>query len=284
MTKIKKSYLESITDHYGRAHLTDRIRTSFKQAGKDFESLSRDDLTVFDEFHIRGRKATRDLAEIAGIQEGIRLLDIGCAVGGPSRTLAAEWGCRVTGLDIIEEYCRAAHSLTTTTRLSQKAAYVNGDAAVLPFAGGVFDMVWIQHVTMNIEDKNRLFEEIRRVLNPKGRLAVFEVCSGLNTPPIYPVPWAGDSTIDFLVAPDTFYRILNEAGFEALIWDDVSKASLDWFQKASAKAAQRVSKKKSLPGIGLLMGDTTTQKMANMLHNLAEDRIRIVRGIFTPST
>ena len=205
-------------------------------------------------------------------------------MGGPSRTLAAEWGCRVTGLDIIEEYCRAAHTLTTTTRLSQKAAYVNGDAAVLPFAGGVFDMVWIQHVTMNIEDKKHLFEEIHRVLNPKGRLAVFEVCSGLNTPPAYPVPWAGDSTIDFLVAPDTFYRVLNEAGFEALIWDDVSKASLDWFQKASAKAAQRVSKKKPFPGIGLLMGDTTTQKMANMLHNLAEDRIRIVRGIFTPSS
>ena len=72
-----QSYLKSITDHYSRKHLTDRIRTSFKQAGKDFESLSRDDLTVFDEFHIRGRKATRDLAEIAGIQEGIRLLDIG---------------------------------------------------------------------------------------------------------------------------------------------------------------------------------------------------------------
>jgi ubiquinone/menaquinone biosynthesis C-methylase UbiE len=277
------SYLESITDHYSRKHLTDRIRTSFKKAGKDFESLSRDDLTVFDEFHIRGRKATRDLAKIADLREGIRLLDIGCGVGGPSRTLAAEWGCRVTGLDIIEEYCRAAHTLTTTTRLSQKAVYVNGDAAVLPFAGGVFDRVWIQHVTMNIENKKRLFEDIRRVLNPKGRLAVFEVCAGINTPPIYPVPWAGDSTINFLAPPDEFHRMINEAGFEASIWDDVSKASLDWFRKASAKAAQRVSEKKPPPGIGLLMGNTAARKMANMVRNLAEDRIRIVRGIFTPN-
>jgi hypothetical protein len=31
------------------------------------------------------------------------------------------------------------------------------------------------------------------------------------------------------------------------------------------------------------MGNTAARKMANMVRNLAEDRIRIVRGIFTPN-
>ena len=140
-------------------------------------------------------------------------------------------------------------------------------------------MVWLQHVTMNIENKEGLFAEIRRVLHPKGRLALHEVCSGVLSPPIYPVPWASDASIDFLIEPDRFARILQDAGFEPLAWEDVSQESLVWFQKASPIAVERFSKPNPKPGIHLLMGRTTPQKMINMVSNLKEDRIRIVRAV-----
>ncbi len=276
----ERAYLKSMNAHYSHAELTDRIRTSFEQGGKDLGSLTRDDLTVFDEFHVKGRSATRELADIAGIPEGIRLLDIGCGVGGPARTLAAERGCRVIGLEIVEEYCRAAHRLTASVHLDNRVAYTNGNAGELPFAGGVFDMVWIQHVTMNIEQKRRLFKEIRRVLRTKGRIAMHEVCSGEVSPPIYPVPWASDSSIDFLIKPERLGRLLREAGFESLHWEDVSRESLVWFQKVSPMAIERFSQRKPFPGIHLLMGETTPQKMINMVKNLEEGRIRIVRAVF----
>jgi len=273
------SYLQSINAHYNREQLSDRIRASFRQGGKDFGSLTRDDLTVFDEFHVKGRRATRELAAISDIEPGIRLLDIGCGVGGPARTLAAEWGCRVIGLDIVEEYCRAALRLTAAVHLDHQVAYANGNGSALPFAKGVFDRVWIQHATMNIAHKKPLFEEIRRVLRPEGRLVMHEVFSGAATPPIYPVPWASDSDIDFLVDPDRFGRILNTAGFEAIVWEDVSQESLAWFEKVSPMAVDRCTQQNPLPGIHLLMGETTPQKMVNMVKNLKEDRIRIVRAV-----
>lgn len=258
--------------------LTDRIRASFQQGGKDFGSLTRDDLTVFDEFHVKGRRATRELAHMAAIEPDIRLLDIGCGVGGPTRTLAAEWGCRVIGLDIVEEYCRAAHRLTTAVHLDHQVAYANGNASALPFSNDSFDRVWIQHATMNIAHKRLLFEEIRRVLRPEGRVAMHEVCSG-KAMPIYPVPWASDSDIDFLIDPDRFDRILNAAGFEALVWEDVSQESLAWFQKVSPTAVDRCSQRNPLPGIHLLMGETTPQKMENMVKNLKDSRICVIRAI-----
>ena len=46
----------------------------------------------------------------------MEVLDLGCGVGGPARTLAGEFGCRVTGLDITETFCRAAEMLNRLVR------------------------------------------------------------------------------------------------------------------------------------------------------------------------
>lgn len=46
---------------------SDGILDAFEAAGKDVDTLARDDIASFDEFHIRGLDATREVAEIAGI-------------------------------------------------------------------------------------------------------------------------------------------------------------------------------------------------------------------------
>ena len=53
-----------------------------------------------------------DRAALAGATEGMKVLDIGSGIGGPARTLAAEYGCDVTGIDLTEEFCLAAEMLT----------------------------------------------------------------------------------------------------------------------------------------------------------------------------
>ena len=274
------SYLKRIIEHYQRTDLAHSVCAALNQAGIDLEALTRDDLTVFDEFHVKGRRATRELADIAEIQPECRLLDIGCGVGGPVRTLAADYACRVIGLDIMEEYCRTARLLTTLVHLEDRLAYVRGHAADLPFTDNCFDMVWLQHTIMNIDNKTRLFKEIRRVLHPQGRLAVHEVFAGSASPLRYPVPWASGPTIDFLTSTETFRRMVNDLGFEFLVWNDVSADSLEWFKRSASRASQRSSRKRAAPGIHLLMGNNTAEKMSNMVRNLAEDRIRIVQGIF----
>ncbi len=65
------------------------IGAALLAAGKDLNNLTRDDLAAFDEFHVGGREATRSLAQLAGLVAGMRVLDIGCGIGGPARTLAA---------------------------------------------------------------------------------------------------------------------------------------------------------------------------------------------------
>ncbi len=273
-----KSYEEAINDHYSRTNLGDAIQSALTRTGETISA--HEDTAAFDEFHIRGREATRALADLAGLKKGMNVLDLGCGIGGPARTLAAEYGCTVTGVDLVAEYCRAAEMLTAKVGLSDRVCFRHGDMTALPFDPASFDAAWTMHTFMNIEDKQALFAGIGRVLRPGGVLALYEVCAGDARPPYFPVPWASSEAISFLVAADEMKRLLAAAGFLERVWHDVSAASLDWLERAitAKKAAGKSGVAKV--GLGVVMGKTAAEKSRNMMQNLAEDRIRIVQGVF----
>src|SRR5262249_16351393 len=103
---------QAVADHYKKRALGDVILpalpAALKAAGKDIEHLTPDDLAPVDEFHSGGRNATVRLAQLAGIDGSQRVLDVGCGIGGPSRYLASKFGCRVTGLDLTQEFVALA--------------------------------------------------------------------------------------------------------------------------------------------------------------------------------
>ena len=100
-----------VSDHYSRDDLIAAVRRALESLGKDLTALSVEDLSEIDQLHVRGAEATRELAEALGVSADDRVLDVGCVVGGPSRLLASSHGCRVTGIDITEAYCRLAREM-----------------------------------------------------------------------------------------------------------------------------------------------------------------------------
>ena len=109
-----------VADHYRRRALGDAILNALKDAGKDVEHLTPDDLAPVDEFHSGGRNATIRLSQLAEIDGSQRVLDVGCGIGGPSRYLASKFGCQVTGLDLTAEFVTLAGMLAQRTRLADK--------------------------------------------------------------------------------------------------------------------------------------------------------------------
>jgi len=94
---------DRVASHYSEnLELADVIAQNLQSAGRGLTNLTTADLATVDEFHIRGRKATLELAAQMNLNADSQVLDIGSVLGGPARTLAETYGCQVTGVDLTQ--------------------------------------------------------------------------------------------------------------------------------------------------------------------------------------
>jgi SAM-dependent methyltransferase len=277
MTTPDSDYTHSINAYYGNHPLGDPILDALRAAGKDPDHLHYTDLTPLDQFHSRGRHSTIELAQLANLKPGQRVLDVGGGLGGPARLLAAEYGCHVTVLDLTEEFCKAGEMLTARTGLSTLVTFHVGNALDMPFPDHAFDVAWTQHSTMNIPHKDRLYAPIHRVLKPGGLLAMHEIAAGTPQPIHYPVPWAATPELSFLLPTADMRDMIASAGFQELAWHDVSAPTLEWFRQRTATAATAPP---NPVGINLLLRERTAPGFANLARNLQEGRTQVIMATF----
>ena len=267
--------LDDVRNHYRATGLTERLKTALAVFGPEDQRLTPQQLAALDQFHTRGLAATAELARLAEITSGMAVLDVGSGVGGPARFLAASCGCRVTGVDLSAPFVDAARYLTERTGQGAQVSFETGSALELPFDGGRFDAVLLQHVAMNISDRPRLYREIRRVLKQGGRFATYDVVLGDGKPQDgvhYPAPWARTSATSFLLTASATREAIEAAGFRVLTWQDDSAAAKAWV--AQVRASPPPS-----PNLGVVMGPDFAQLAANLGRNIIEGRVGILSAV-----
>lgn len=268
--------MKHIHSYYSPNDLYNKIIEGLNQIGKDLSDVTLDDLQPVDEFHIRGDVATKELIKLSGFTPDMHILDVGCGVGGSTRRLSNETGCRVTGIDLSDEYIDAAERLTALLSMQQSVKFQACSALELPFDDNSFDGVWSIQMNMNIEDKRGWLEQVYRVLKPGGRALLYEVCGNKNTPLYFPVPWAQDSSMSFLVPPEPFRDAITSAGFDIEVWNDKT----DLAQKAFAHMTEPVGEP-DLPelGVHLLVGNDILTKAYNLHRNLDDERVSLIEAV-----
>lgn len=269
----------AVSRHYAPGDVWERIVSSLRAAGHDPSALTRDLAAQFDEFHGGGRESTRALARFAGVAPGMRILDVGSGIGGPARTLAAEFGADVTGVDLTPGFVHAAGLLSERLGLDGSTRFIHGSAVVLPLPDASFDMVWSQNMLMNIPDKRAFACEVARVLRPGGLFAFEAVVAGTGEAH-YPAFWAARAELSFLVTGDELRSTLALAGLEERAWLDNTEQVVAVGRKRLAALARDGGPRLD---IGAIVPDALAEKMANGLRNNEEGRTRAVQGVYAQS-
>ena len=262
----------NVIEHYRHGALEEALLRGLSAVGKDLNRLTVDDPAPADEFHIGGRQATIDFAADFEPAADTHWLDIGSGLGGASRYVAHQYKCRVTGVDLSEEYVAVAGSLAQRVGLDSKVSYQQASALALPFEDNVFDGVFMQHVGMNISDKSKLFNEVHRVLKRGGIFALYDVMRGNDGIFSYPVPWASGEETNFIETPATYRALLSAEGFEVIKERDRTDFALGFFKALQARGPEARGPSKF--GLQIVMGESSPQKAANMIGLVERGTVR----------
>jgi len=250
-----------VAGHYGKRGLEAKIVSVMKNARMDLQHLTPEQLAPADEFHVGGLDATKELAAQMELRAGLRLLDVGSGIGGPARYFASR-GCAVTGIDLTQEFVSVATALTKMMKLEGTAEFQQGSALKMPFADGAFDGAYMLHVGMNLADKAAVFRETRRVMKSGGLFTVFDILRCGPGSFGFPVPWAQNMETSFVADTGGYRMALQEAGFKVEKVRGRRQFSIEFLQRAMARAAEG-----GTPALGLhlLLGERTPEMMKNVL-------------------
>ena len=165
----------------------DRRATDYE----DFNSVYYDLLTDFYEyglgqsFHFAPRAPNESfsasiaryehyIAHMLGLRPGMRVLDLGCGVGGPLREIARFSGAHIVGVNLNGYQIQRARRQTDDVGLSHLADFLESDFMSIDLPDGSFDAVYAIEATCHAPDRVGVFSEARRLLKPGGCFASYE--------------------------------------------------------------------------------------------------------------
>jgi ubiquinone/menaquinone biosynthesis C-methylase UbiE len=176
MKRYAKREVLRVYEHHPLQQRTilDRVRavkgTLIGLVEKDLAVDNATELT--DQNHVGGIKFVKELAREAGINSETKVLDLGCGLGGSARVLAAEFGCRVHGIDFSRKRFREARHLTTLVGLGELVTFECSDLMTARVPLFEFDVLWDQSSWIHIADKKKFIRRWSRALKSDGRIAL----------------------------------------------------------------------------------------------------------------
>lgn len=267
--------MATVAEHYERSDALNRVRAGLDQLAPDGRQLKLDELIGFDHFHTGGAAATVTMADHLKPASSDVVLDAGAGLGGPARYLADRFGCRVIAVDLTPLFVEVGDLLNERTGLSQLVDMRVGDITAMDLPDESVDHVWTQHVAMNIADRPGLYRELRRVMKPGGRFALFDVIDGGGGELLLPVPWATEPQHSHLVTRDELRTLVSDAGFRIDVEEDPAAELLPAMKKMLSTAPA------DTPLTTAMFIDDLETKGPRYIQNLSEGRTALSLMICT---
>ncbi|KAK4105934.1 S-adenosyl-L-methionine-dependent methyltransferase [Parathielavia hyrcaniae] len=176
-------------------------------------------------------------AKMARLKKGMRVLDLGCGVGGPARVIAAETGANIVGLTNSDWHVERGTAMTKKAGLDHLITFVKGDYMKLPFPDESFDAAYSIEALCYAPDPILAYREIQRVLKPGAPFTLHDFAMTEKFDESIPEHRKVRNWIEFgngmtkLAWVPSMREALKGAGFEVIREEDVQlrSAPMPWY-------------------------------------------------------
>lgn len=114
------------------------------------------------------------LASKIGLKDGMKVLDVGCGIGGPAREIFRFTNANITGLNNNDYQISRGNSICKKLEIDDHVKLVKGDFMQMDFDDNSFDAVYAIEATCHAPSFEGVYGEIYRVLKPGGIFGVYE--------------------------------------------------------------------------------------------------------------
>jgi len=180
---------------------------------------------------------------VGGIKPQIRILDVGCGIGGTSIYLAQHFNVQVVGITISPVQVELATQYALTEQVSDRTAFTILDGEQISFENlkkafsnktspppfsvdSAFDVVWISEALSHFVDKPSFFKGAFSVLKPQGRLVIADWFKKENLDSYhfkrFITPIEEGMLLPRLDSPSDYCKMMTLAGFSVVSSDNVS--------------------------------------------------------------
>jgi sarcosine/dimethylglycine N-methyltransferase len=185
------------------------------------------------------------MAKLAGkITPSTRVLDIGAGYGGSARFLAKKYECSVVCLNISEVENERNRILNTKQRLNHLIEVIDGTFDDVPFEDGSFDIVWSQDAILHSCDREKVLEEVARVLKPGGRFIFTDPMKNDECPDEVLQPILDRIQLDDLGCPRFYRKTARRFGLKEVAVEDHSEQIANHYGKVLQETESNADKLK----------------------------------------
>lgn len=207
----KRNAAEAIAEQYYDSGDADRFYEKI-WGGEDIHiGLYRDGDSIVE-------ASRRTVTEMAGLptrlDAGSRVIDLGAGYGGAARHLARQQGCHVTCLNLSQVQNARNRVLNQQQGLADKVTVLHGSYEDIPVPDASMDLVWSQDAFLHSSQRERIMDEILRVLKPGGELVFTDPMQADDCPPGVLQPVYDRLSLDSLASIAWYRSELDKRGFD----------------------------------------------------------------------
>lgn len=178
-----------------------------------------DQESIFD----ASRRTVDRMASKVNLGPNTKVLDIGAGYGGAARHLARTYGCSVVALNLSEVENDRDRQMNEEQGLSHLIEVVDGAFEDLPYPTDSFDVVWSQDAMLHSGDRDRVLEEVARVLKPGGEFVFTDPMAADDCPEGVLAPILERIHLDTMGSPGFYRKAAKRLGWREVEFDDKSK-------------------------------------------------------------